>query len=58
MEKRKAHYDLKKVQSLVREGRWSISFTARRNAWEELDLDEEGIKKIIFGLSSRFFINQ
>lgn len=55
MEKLKAHYSLIQIKELMRVGRWKITLTAQRNAWEQFDLDVDGIKAVVLELNSRVF---
>jgi len=50
MKKLKAHYPLIRVKSLIKEGRYRITATARRTAFEDFLLSGEGIVGCVIGL--------
>lgn len=55
MEKHKAHYPLTRVKVLIKEGRYRITATARRTAFEDFLLSGEGIVGCVEGLDAGSF---
>ncbi|MBP7583795.1 MAG: type II toxin-antitoxin system MqsR family toxin [Spirochaetes bacterium] len=55
MEKRKPHYPLSRVKALVSEGHYRITATARRSAYEDFLLIDEGILECVTGLDNASF---
>lgn len=55
MEKKKAQYDLKHIQDLIRSGKWVMTLTAKINAWEGFQLDIEGVKAVLLDLTRADF---
>lgn len=39
----------------MKAGRWKITLTAQRNAWEQFDLDTDGIKEVVLDLNQHVF---
>ena len=55
MEKKKAHHDLGSLQRFMKADQWMITVTAERNAWEDFEIDRNGIKSVILHLDKRDF---
>lgn len=51
MEKRKRHYDLSMVHSLIESEKWEITFSARQNARNDFLIDKEEIKRVLLGMT-------
>lgn len=55
MDKRRPHYSLDRIKEHVQAGRWKITLTAQKNAWEQFDLDIDRIREVILDLNQRVF---
>lgn len=53
MEKRKRHYDLNRVKTLIHANQWKSTYTAGENAYKDFGLGDEDIKNIILRLTSK-----